>query len=210
MKKLKFKTYLREEEGINPLVKEEIMTQVEFDNFLKACKPFLDEVGKMSYPTKPLYRGVSRYAGMNKWMVKQSHIEKRLPMNTEESIHLALNKAFEEEFGWKVRNGVFASGEKKDIKRYGHVWYFIPIGELDFVWSEKVDDLFISDSYTPFSSAYHLKDNDKMNDEAKKLMKLYTDEDLEASIKSGHEIMFNCDRYYIFDADYVDWSDIVE
>src|SRR5574343_568799 len=189
---MKFKNYLIEQ-WVSQIVKEELMTQKEFDKFFQDCKSFINEVCKMDYPREPLFRGVGRDTGMGKWTIKNSHLKDREPMNTDIQVHRLLNDAFEDRFGWKVRNGVFTTSDDKDARRYGHLFYVFPAGDFKFVWSSKMSDL-----YTDLDVKFNVKNIAG----ARKVVDMYQDTDLEAAMKSGHEIMFKCERYYLFDVDY--------
>lgn len=197
---MKFKQYLKEE-YIQPLIEDEVMTKAQYDKFLKDCQLFLDETDKMYKPTEPLFRGVSRYTGMSKFTIKQSHLHNREPMNTDAQVHRLLNDAFDAKFGWKARNGVFVTSNDKDARRYGHLFYFIPIGRFEFIWSPKIVDL-----YTDLDVKYTIKNFAG----AKKVADFYKNTDLEKAMQSEHEIMFKCDNYYLFDVDHTNWEDILQ
>lgn len=79
--------------------------------------------------------------------------ENRKPRNTPQNMHDKLNKKFEEQFGWKIRNGVFCYGF--DILNnvptdlgYGPFYVCFPIGEFDYAYSYDHFDLFGSMSTT--------------------------------------------------------------
>jgi len=70
----------------------------------------------------------------------KSRLEDRKPLSMRPKMHDAVNKVFEREFGWKVRNGVFTRG-MGDVTGYGEPHIFFPIGDYKFVWSPVVRDL---------------------------------------------------------------------
>lgn len=70
----------------------------------------------------------------------KSRLEDRKPLSTNPKMHDEVNKVFERDFGWKVRNGVFTRG-RGDVGGYGEQHMFFPIGDYKFVWSPIVKDL---------------------------------------------------------------------
>ena len=101
------------------------------------CKPFLKEIkGGKSL----LFRGNKRR--INDISKVRSRLKDRIPSDTLKEIHNHMNKLYNNEFGWPVRNGIFATGNFNTTKSYGNGYIFFPIGKYEFVWSPDVEDFF--------------------------------------------------------------------
>ena len=108
-------------------------------------------------------------------------------------------------FGWKARSeGVFTIGDRSGARQFGKTYLFIPTNDhYKFIWSPDIKDMNI----TPMAlnlNYYLGSDPDQRNtfnkekeEGIKKLMDTYQDTDLPKAIKSGNEVMFKCDSYYL-------------
>jgi len=160
------------------------------DLILKNCQPFLKAIG--NDPVKyALYRGMK--SGHEKY-VKKTVRKNRKSLSTLKKIHDILNDAFYKEFGIKARSEcLFAVGDSITAEDYGTVHYIFPIGKFKFYWSPKVRDLFNEIADNKISSKVP---ESKVMAFAKKTVKTYQKTDLKKAIKSRHEIMIDCKKYY--------------
>ena len=271
------------------------------DILRRDCRPFLNEWNENKYGL--LYRG--SHSHKNTIVKIKSRLKDRMAKDTPSEVHDVLNKIFVKEFGWKVRNGVFATADDDTTCQYGYTYHFFPIGKYKYAWSPKITDLYSDkiDNTDVFNELYgiirdpvnsyfgyirpdkafwcgdpvkgywadsktklkvgrgttdiirkmdkefdydyidnfekdydkkrlllrfykshfdikkqkyfkefiwvsdlsykdYLKDNDKrIKDYVNKIVKSYKDTGLNAAIRSGSEISFKCDEYYLVDAD---------
>lgn len=108
-------------------------------NVLKRdCKPFLNELKHSPF----LYRGTKRKIDDMRRI--KSRISDRVPTDTDENVHKMVNDMFKKKFGWKVRNGVFTTGDIKIAADYGagSPYAFFPIGKYSYVWSKDFGDFY--------------------------------------------------------------------
>lgn len=158
------------------------------DIIKKDCAPYFAEYKKAF--TEPFYRTViEKYRPERGEGVKlHSHTTYRIPYDSSVKLHRYTNKILKEMFGWYVRNGVFAW--KKDHGT-GHI--FLPIGELQYVWSPAIHDLYSDVIIKVMYGDKELNDTDKSYID--KNMSTYTDKGIN---KVGfQEVSFNCDEYYL-------------
>lgn len=141
-------------------------------------------------------------------ILKKFHhnLEFRKPRNTPENIHNLINARFEEEFGWKIRNGAFCYGfnlrNKEEPKELGYGPFYIcfPVGNFKIVYSPTIIDM-----YGPISLSK--KPIETILDEVD-----FTDEDLCKAIESGdrkhqnvsNEISIGVSSYYLIDYKFKD------
>ena len=81
----------------------------------------------------------------DKQIVRLKTIKDRKPSNTPINIHNKLNDLFLKLFGWKVRNGVFTTQDEnywEKIGIYAENYIFLPIGKYEYVYSNKIYDLY--------------------------------------------------------------------
>jgi len=121
--------YLTETEDIQPGL----------DLIRKQCGPFLK---LMKSTGGILYRGVNEKDKTYLPIKKTMHREGRLPLSTLPIIHKALNEIFYKKFGWKVRDGVFATFTQADTHVYGNLYYVFGIGSpIRYCYSKEITDL---------------------------------------------------------------------
>lgn len=160
----------------------------EIENIIrtKIKKSFLNAVKEEGY----LYRGTNFSEPGEIYNIKTSHLEGRKPMSTERTTHTLLNKFFKKIFGWKVRNGIFVSGNPQTAMLYGYILtVFFPLDEYEFCWNPEVKDL-----YTKVPT----KNVDEFNElKAKNLVEGYRATNLREAIRKGVEISFKCDKYLV-------------
>jgi len=138
----------------------------------------------------------------NNFIIKlKSHLKDRIPMHTPKEIHELVNDYFMKNFGWKGRNGVFASNKIIQTVYYGSQNIFLPINEFKYIYSPIVYDL--SDQLGVITDYNFDKwsQNDKNETYIKlsKLIETYTDKNIKSMICSTKniEISFNCKYYYL-------------
>jgi hypothetical protein len=195
-----FKQYLSED-GESNEVKDLIESH---------CGPFLEQ----SHGAGFLYRGVKDFNRLDYDVVKlydgtkttyatKTVRQDRIPLNTRRQVHKWIDEWFEKNLGFKARTStMFAFGEIKRrtyLAQYGTPCVVFPIGPIRFAWSPKVRDLFISLPDEQWTSQGH------EGEELKKMIWEWLDDhdyqttDLAAAIRSEHEIMIQCDKYYAFE-----------
>jgi len=118
------------------------------DLLSKKCMPFVNMFRKENCD-RLLYRG--RKSPIFPWRAMKSNIADRLPKDTPKNIHDMLNVMFQKKFGWKCRNGVFASSDINMVNDYGDPYVFVPIGRFKFVWSNKIDDLWSTIEHSEYA-----------------------------------------------------------
>ena len=178
-----------------------------WQTLLKDCKPYLQEFQKTKSDIF-LMRAVTGNRG-NTIQKKYPKVD-RIPVDTPIEVHDLLNMLFKKEFGWPVRNGVFAANEYFDgFEEYGKPFLFFPIGKYKFVWSPEIKDLWMD--VIQWKTEYYRRPQDIANDEEKlalwnfdrinvfqeEVVNKYKSGDLKGAIKSGNEISFNCKSYYV-------------
>lgn len=158
-----------------------------------------------------IYRGKNEFVDEYKIFTRRTD---RKPRDTPFHLHQDFDSAFKKQFGWNVRSsGVFAISDKKLAEDYGDAYIFVPIKPYKYVWSKRICDLFLeidSSSKNGFYSYDDLRllkddenrDTDEYDDLITDAVKTYQDKDLIGAIKSGHEIIFDCNQYILFDIDY--------
>jgi len=106
------------------------------------CSQFMNEVKGTSIL---MYRGTKKLNSVkgSAWKLFSSHLEERIPRDTHPEIHKISNEIFEERFGWRVRNGVFA-GDWQRAASYGIPFIFVPLNGYKYVWSKAIKDFFVN------------------------------------------------------------------
>ena len=171
---------------------DEILIDKYFDIIEKNCKKILSfyKVARNVF-----YRGSQAdKISKDKILVKKkARLSNREPVNTQIAAHEYANEIFEDVFGWKVRNGVFATSSEKEAKIYGKKFIFFPIGDFKFVWSPQIQDAFGDTIW--FISKYHPDDGKERIE--KDIKGLYIDKDLKRAMDLESEVSFKCKEYYL-------------
>ncbi len=136
---------------------------------------------------QPLYRGMKTMPAMENGMGVISPRVDRRPLDTSKIIHGVLNKRFTEKFGYPFRNAIFATCGSVAASEYGTSYVIFPIGELHFLWSDVVEDLY-SDYFDYFDDD-ELTDIKRINEAIDEFIGYYQTTDLAAAMFSGHEVM---------------------
>jgi hypothetical protein len=158
------------------------------------CSHFFREAGnKNPNDFTAMFRGFKHF---NKPLDTKIRRKDRKPSDTPLKIHNAVDEMFRHRFGWPARSsGVFVTGNTNLAEYYGSVGIVIPIGKFQYVWSGSVEDLYMDlvDGRDVFSS----NDSAILDKIDNLVYESYTDKNLQAAILSGHEIMLDCDSYYV-------------
>ena len=121
------------------LLENDTSEYTELIELLKSkCQPYL-AVLKQSHK-QPLFRGI-RGELSDLYAVVKPRVDRK-PSDIPVEIHNALNHAFNEQFGFPYRNGIFCTGRMADAQDYGTAVVVFPVGELEYTWSSLSRDLF--------------------------------------------------------------------
>lgn len=155
----------------------------------------------------------------------------RRPTDMPIHLHRDFNNLFQKKFGFKLRSeGVFTSSSKGIASYYGinsimfgdtsGAYIFVPIKPYKFYYSLLVKDLYMDIGsegsinlklLTPYESdliihneplilAPNLKK--KYDEILERIVNSYTNKNLKQAIPLEHEIVFDCDKYILFNVDY--------
>lgn len=201
------------------ITKYKLFENVNLSDFLSDCEPFLDEMRKL-YPHKngfqELYRGFPFYEIFGDFMKTNGKLittnKNRLPRDTSNTVHQIADDMFEDKFGWKARSqGVFATSDYTTALNYGgdqgEVFIFFPVGNYDFIYSGAIDDFIEIDidirhkwkeDKLEMSKEYNEVKEKFIREELWDNIQTYKDDNLKHAIETKHEIIFNCNEYYLF------------
>lgn len=183
---------------------------------VRDCQPFLQRIQYHEHK-EPLYRGI-RYIDSD-IIHKQSRLEERTPLSSTTGFHHAVNNYFEQQFGFRYRNGVFARSEHAGMMAYGQTFQMFPVGNFSVCWSPNVFDLFIEEmailrsvyensSYRSIDELkQHMRSIQTPREIPSELQQIfnqvlskynYTENQLQQIIDHDkpNEIMINCKSYY--------------
>ena len=176
------------------------------------CQPYLQQAKGL-----PLYRGM--YADEKAIFNKKARMGNREPMNLPKDVHTKLNQLFLFKHGARFRNALFATGSDTEASMYGVTYHIFPIGEFKFLWSPKVNDLYLK------WGAIKIDNTGKTDQEVKQeklqvfhdtaLKTHYTTNNLTRAIKSQHEIMMRVNSYHAirtssFESLPKEWQDMLK
>lgn len=166
------------------------------------CKPFLSQINSHN---DLLYRGMNK--SINGYTIIQTP-KNRQPVDTPLEIHKALDEWFLKKFGHRYRsNAAFVTPRFTEAKSYGNPYAFFPIGDFDFVWSNKFGDLYAEIQHIVKQKLGASVQNAVKEDpeETKEIVLQlvkngdYTDKNLVDAIRAKNEIMVDCDKYILVD-----------
>lgn len=177
---------------------------------LENCAPFLRESGLADNPAHAAFavRGIHgmRSSRDSLWFTINNGVHEdripgyvisvrkdRKPVDFSDEQHEMLDDDFYYKFGWKVRSqGMFCFGESEehDARHYGRVHMVFPMGEIKYVWSDYIMDLF-----------GHLVGDKEFS---KADMETYKDTGLQDALAGHGEIVIKCDRYLAIPISYKD------
>jgi hypothetical protein len=110
-------------------------------------------------------------------------------------VHEELNEYFIDKFGWAARSeGLFTTGSIQFAKIYGTVFQIYPADDYQFLWSPAIQDL-----YMEFVQEVNLDEGEDedlaITDFCLDAVSSYKDNNLVRAMKSGREIMLQCEEY---------------
>src|SRR5574343_95087 len=191
---MRFKTYIIEME------KNLSIEETDIKKIKKDCKIFINWQKTLHHPL-PIYRGKSGLPNAINILTRRK--------NTRPIVNRLLDGMLQEKFYWKPRSqGVFTCGKMETVSGYGVPNIFLPIGNYRYVWSNVYYDLFLSSPMSDINSSLldrstgeykwkHKGAREEARNILKRIIDTCIDYDLEKAILSGHEIMFDCNRYYL-------------
>lgn len=179
----------------------------------KNCSKFLDEM-KSNFPDKitsieVLYRGKRDLRGIKDLdLIRLNRRKDRTPMSTYYPTHEALGELSEEYYGWNMRTeGVFTTASSGEAGLYGTPYIFLPIGDYNYLYNEKVRDLtrFLANNNIDYTEGEHSsgknimysKDKEKIKKRMSEIMSMYKGDNLKNAIHERVEVIFNCDEYFL-------------
>ena len=151
-----FIKYVRKEFANNPIITYKDRTKYQNEMESPALWRGIENLSKDSYilPELQVERDTSKIAPnitftggsiprdiyrMGKKLVRKDRVGKDMP---EEMTHF-FNVEFLKHFEFAPRSeGIFCTGKKSIADGYGWPFLVFPIGEFEYIWSEKVNDLF--------------------------------------------------------------------
>lgn len=173
----------------------------------------LDYIGKHcnSFLKEAMAGGKFMWSGrrnVDNWFIGQVRKDRK-PVDSSQRVHKLMDDLFLRKFGFRARsNAVFCTGSTSTTSYYGNTYSIWPVGDYRFVYSPDVRDIAvelenIEDLYNQEHGGFSLKlpktkekERDKRVDGwVKDLMSSYTDKNIKNAIRSGNEIMVNCDKY---------------
>jgi hypothetical protein len=162
---------------------------VDIAKLKQLCAPYIEVLKHTD--GAPLFRGYkgSRFTNVEGFNVIEPNLN-RVPVDTPRVLHDALNQSFKRAFGFPYRNGVFASSSYDDARYYGPVYAVFPIGELHYIWSKQISDLYVQlDKTFDFETLESSKQS--LINAVASIADAYQNNELDKAIQTGHEVMLN-------------------
>lgn len=197
--------------------KEFILEESDFDldKFKDDCEDFLNTIIPIRIP---LFHGSKNYP--DDWEIREP-LRNRSPRDTPLQLHNRVNDYLEDKFGWSARsNGVFVTSSYIDAQSYfrGGVCMIFPIGKWKYMWNYVSRDMTVT--YDEFRGG--LSDT-QPNADLLDIRQTAIDDTFE-HIKHGwrynegfkdalekqHEIIIDCDEYYILNRSGSAWNEVHE
>lgn len=125
----------------------------------------------------------------------------RVEQHTTIETQRAINAAFLEKFGWKVRNGIFVSTLYSQTSIYGSPYIFFPVNKFQFCYSPTIEDLWLNMKVQP----HGISNKDwkiKRQEQFKRLVNRHTDKNLQDAWNREGEISFKTPKYYLVSTKY--------
>lgn len=175
------------------------------------CKYYLNEIKSEFLSRDPrwsmFYRGIREHK-VNSNIESIQPRKDREPLDMPVAVHDDLDRLFKKKFGWFVRSeGVFVTPSPLNAYGYGKACIFFPIGNYKYVWSPKIEDL-----YVYLKSEKHLgsvflhsigrvvlsPEEEKIyNTVIKNVVNLYIDRNLSKALHLKNEVSFLVREYYV-------------
>ncbi len=201
----RLKTYLTEWMDEGDIEQEDITA---ISNILHECSDMYELYKKYN---KFFFRGVEE--NIETWTKKIARQERK-PRAMGWEVKNYLDDRFQEMFGWRARNGVFATSDIEHVNNNFDNPYviFVPNG-FKYVWSTEFMDLNLGDGDAwleciDFILSPKTDIEDEEDEDDRRLVKQYqenlisglesfTNKDIIGALKSGNEISFKCKHYYL-------------
>lgn len=167
------------------------------------CLPFLKEIGDKL----PIYHGSNNIV---KTMQKIPLTKNKKPSYMSREVHDLLDSSFEMLSGVKfTSSGISTTGSRKMAYQIGNVHLFFPVGKYNYAWSPLVND---ANEYFGLKAASGVVEDGHIEYDSENVDKYYDavhefimsggaqykfNTGLQEAAQSGHEILFNCDEYYL-------------
>lgn len=161
------------------------------DHLRANCGPYLTQTNGV------LYRGIN-VADLRQPVVPQMYLGQtwanRNPADTRVTDHRIADAWFKKKFGIAFRSNhiAFCTGKIQTASAYGDVCIFVPIGNFSICWSRTIHDMadVMPSSIVPdYLRAGMIEQALEMGD--------YQTSNLSAAIAAKHEIMLQCEQYYM-------------
>ena len=165
-----------------------------------------------------LYRGVKR--DIYHYSIEKRRKDRK-PKDMPSELHRWFDNEFQKQFGWKARSeGVFVIANERTAQGYGRPYIFIPKGKYRFLYSKEIKDLWAeatgddniyidpvevavlnddSDTLDMFIDEYGYGSPPSVHQVLDKIVNSYTNKNIQLGMEYKHEIMFDCDEYFLFE-----------
>lgn len=169
------------------------------------CHPFIKEI-RYSPRNYSLFRGMQSIPLTDQQIITHSQVrQQRQPRTTPNDIHQLLDQFMQIKFGHPYRSqSLIATGFGPVAAHFGHPYVVWPVGDFTFLWSRKINDLWherpdMKELIEQLQQAFNHEKRIEMKKQLTQIYKQFkfTTQDLPKAVLSGHEIMINCDSYYI-------------
>jgi hypothetical protein len=119
---------------------------------MKQCSSIINVYKKTN---NVLYRGITygKFGEPILLVSKKMHREERFPKDMDPSAHEWLNKYFNDNVGWPVRNGISTTPSFQQAEDYGTAFIFFPQNRWKYAYLPDIDDLYSKQPYFPGKDA---------------------------------------------------------
>jgi len=113
---------------------------------LRDCQPYLQLIGGLTDPSRYLLRGMVEIPSKDQWhkytQPYTTHPDRKF-RDTNARVGQLADDWFLKTIGWRARtnNALFCAGFASATHDYGETCAIFPIGNIEYLWSEKVLDL---------------------------------------------------------------------
>lgn len=174
----------------------EILNEVQNSSILETlqrdCAPIIAEYNKVG---TPLMRGMSSTT-IAPMTVISPRLGGRAPKDTDIDIHNYINKYFMKHHGAPYRDALFTTSDWDAAEHYGEAYVLFPIGQLKYLWSPQVSDLYdtIAKLATSQSTDSKIKYDKDFYQKLDAILSTYIDNNIHEALEDGSEVMVanNC------------------
>ncbi|WP_300760217.1 hypothetical protein [Janthinobacterium sp.] len=199
---ISFKQFLREADD----------SQDAREFFHREAAPFIDQAEgagvlvRGTHHSPPVYKTVTLPSGKEITVHRMEVRKDRKPMDMPREAHEIADKFMKDKFGIAGRSGtafVVGAVNSELAAGYGDLYAVIPQGEFRYIWSPKTMDLYDYFEYTGFDGrARGMETPEKISMWREELEGMkYQDTDLPRAIRSGFEVMLECDHLLLVRVD---------